>query len=385
MGYKRSSASNKSFEDRQEETREKQAAIRDRITEQFLGLMESGIDSFRERWDKSGGSPMNPTTGAPYTRGNMFNLGMTQLINGWGESRWATYKQCTWFRHGTSDRLTESEHEKNKFLGRDDPAKIKTWSVRAGEKGTMIQRALFSATKNMDRDSAEDDENSKNGAGTFRGRVFPYVFNASQIDGIPPRREREIGWSPHEVAEGIMSNCGVPIVYGGTRACYVPDFDRIHLPERGRFTSDESFYGVCLHEVGHSTGHKSRMNRDLSGEFGSERYATEELYAELSSMMVNAEVGILNSASDNAQYVKSWMRAIRERPGVLFEAIDMAHQIADRVLEYDRDRLLDRHAWTDEALLERYAERPVELSMEGRTLGGEQPTRNIEPALELSL
>ena len=80
-----------------------------------------------------------------------------------------------------------------------------------------------------------------------------------------------------------MANCGVPILYGGGRACYMFELDEIHMPVKERFHDEAHFYATALHEIAHSTGHASRLNRELSGNMQSLKYAQEELRAEMAS------------------------------------------------------------------------------------------------------
>ncbi len=99
------------------------------------------------------------------------------------------------------------------------------------------------------------------------------------------------------------------IVYGGSRAFYRTDTDEVHLPERADFKSMQEFYSTALHEIGHSTGHESRLNRDLSGRFGSEDYAMEELRAEIASIFMEQDLEIEPSEGrlqNNAAYIQSW-------------------------------------------------------------------------------
>lgn len=124
------------------------------------------------------------------------------------------------------------------------------------------------------------------------------------------------------------------IVYGGSRAFYRTDTDEVHLPERADFKSTQEFYSTALHEIGHSTGHESRLNRDLSGRFGSEDYAMEELRAEIASIFMEQDLEIEPSEGrlqNNAAYIQSWKEEIKENPNALFTAITDADKIAKYV------------------------------------------------------
>ena len=140
-----------------------------------------------------------------------------------------------------------------------------------------------------------------------------YVFNAGDVVGIEPYRAPDI--TPADVSkrneriERVIADSECPVMYDGNgRNYYSLLSDDIHLTERAAFKSDEFFYNAALHERAHSTGHSSRLNRNLSGTFGSKAYAREELVAELSSVLIAAELGLDHSErviENSAEYVRS--------------------------------------------------------------------------------
>lgn len=117
----------------------------------------------------------------------------------------------------------------------------------------------------------------------------------------------------------------VPVFYdGGDRAYYSPSKDEIHLPAPENFTSEYALNATALHELAHSTGHATRLNRDIENTFGSESYAYEELVAEITScfMGVNLETDSTDANIDNHKaYVQSWVKEIRDKPEKLVHAI----------------------------------------------------------------
>lgn len=123
------------------------------------------------------------------------------------------------------------------------------------------------------------------------------VFNVVDLEGdalagwVAQRQAEAAGSERSEpdrlaAADSLLGAWPVPVSYGGERACYLPQLDRIQLPERAAFRSAAGFYATWAHEVIHSTGHRSRLKRDLSGRFGSQAYAREELVAELGSVLL---------------------------------------------------------------------------------------------------
>ena len=170
-------------------------------------------------------------------------------------------------------------------------------------------------------------------------RKYYCVFNGDIIDGIPEREKRVLDPAQRNSrAENLLqywSDNEAKIIYGGDSAFYRSTTDEIHLPERDRFVDLPEFYSTALHEVGHSTGHEKRLNRDLSGEFGSEKYAEEELRAEIASMFIEQDLEI--GAGDkhiqnNSAYIKHWHEKIKADPNVLFKAIADAEKITQFVM-----------------------------------------------------
>ncbi len=221
--------------------------------------------------------------------------------------------------------------------------------VRKGEKGTGIQYWKF-----VDEHNKKDDEGKplvdkqgkpiKETVKLERPRVFfATVFNAEQIEGLPPIQRQAQTWNPLERAEALLTAGGVPIYYNDKgRAFYRPLTDSIHLPDREQFPSAENFYATALHELGHSTGHPDRLNRDLSHPFGSEGYAKEELRAEIASMILGDELGIGHDSNQHAAYVGSWIKALKEDPLEIFRAAADAEKIQAYVLGLEQQHIQEQ-------------------------------------------
>ena len=174
-------------------------------------------------------------------------------------------------------------------------------------------------------------------------RKFYRVFNCSLMDGVPAKEKPLIDINDrNERAEAILlywDQNESKIVYGGSQAYYKASSDEVHLPKRADFKSMQEFYSTALHEIGHSTGHETRLNRDLSGGFGSEGYAMEELRAEIASIFMEQDLEIEPSEGrlqNNAAYIQSWKEEIKENPNALFTAITDADKIAKYVSERER-------------------------------------------------
>jgi antirestriction protein ArdC len=165
------------------------------------------------------------------------------------------------------------------------------------------------------------------------------VFNLDQTTGIKqlphkePEAEREYGVS---AAEKIVGNCGVPIVRAPADqiAAYDPSEDKIYMPGKGHFRSEAHYYHTVFHELTHATGHSSRLNREgvvQADRFGSERYAREELIAELGASFLMNDVGLLGEAhfENSAGYLKNWISRLKENPKLLVQASSAAQKAHD--------------------------------------------------------
>jgi antirestriction protein ArdC len=191
-------------------------------------------------------------------------------------------------------------------------------NVRKGEKGTHI---VF--TKKVT--TTQDDEEKQ--FSMLRGYT---VFNVAQIDGLPTSiaTPEEVACATDEDVERFISATKADIRHGGSRACFVPSLDIIQLPLPSSFISVENYFATKLHELGHWSGHESRLNRDLKNRFGSQAYAAEELVAELTSAFLSARLGI-NGELRHAAYIESWIKLLTADNRAIFTAASKASQASD--------------------------------------------------------
>lgn len=164
------------------------------------------------------------------------------------------------------------------------------------------------------------------------------VFNAADLVGeglaglIAARRAAEGAAMRPEperlaAAEAVLGAWPVPVNHGGERACYLPQLDRIALPDRAAFHSASSLYATWAHEAIHSTGHPSRLKRDLSGAMGSRAYAREELGA----VLLGDRLEIGSDVSHHAAYLSHWIDLLRESPRLLVQVLSDARRAADLI------------------------------------------------------
>ncbi|UFN51683.1 ssDNA-binding domain-containing protein (plasmid) [Roseomonas sp. OT10] len=300
------------------------------ITDRVIAALEAGTLPWRRPWDqdKAGAGPLSPrnaVTGRRYRGANVLVLGMSGFGFGGADPRWLTYRQ----------------------------AEAKGWQVRHGERGTTV----FFFRRLTIRDGEAVPDAGGDGDGSTRTvpllRAFT-VFHASQVEGIPdfaaPSPE-EAAWRTPEAVETIIRNSGVVFREGGDRAFYSTSTDHVQMPPRVAFASPESFAATAMHELAHASGARHRLDRDLTGRFGSHAYAQEELRAELASAFIGAELGLPCDIPNHASYVASWLRTLKQDKREIFRAAADAQRIADYLLAFhpEQARRLSEEAIDDTA------------------------------------
>jgi antirestriction protein ArdC len=159
------------------------------------------------------------------------------------------------------------------------------------------------------------------------------VFAAEQVDGadlLPtaPGLLDEPGRL--ESAESYFQSVAATVVHGGDVACYVPAADVVRLPELARFERAADYYSTSAHEHVHSTGHRSRLDRDLSGRFGDRAYGAEELIAELGAAFWCAQFQLEQATrADHAAYLGDWLAILRQDARALVAACGHAQRALD--------------------------------------------------------
>jgi antirestriction protein ArdC len=197
--------------------------------------------------------------------------------------------------------------------------------VKRGEHGTAIVYASRFTKHDTNAATGEEIE-----------RHIPFlksytVFNVEQTEGLPPQVYQVGVPKPLseaiEAVEAFIGRLGAKVRHGGGVACYRPMYDTIDLPEPGSFESAAAYYGVSLHEHSHWSGHESRLNRDLTGRFGKEAYAAEELVAEFSAAFLCAALSIPGRLR-HAEYLGSWLTMLKEDTRAIFSASARATESA---------------------------------------------------------
>jgi antirestriction protein ArdC/phage/plasmid primase-like uncharacterized protein len=290
------------------------------VAEKLIEQLKEGVAPWQKPWqpgEPGSAMPFNPVTGNRYKGINALQL----MSEDRADQRWMTYKQAA-------------------SVGAQ---------VRKGEKGTPIQYWKFTEEQPLtdanDKPVLDaDGKPVKHTVKLERPALFcATVFNAEQIDGLAPQQPRkDQSWAPQERAEAILNASGASIQHSEhDKAFYRLSTDTIHLPAKEQFETADRYYATALHELGHWTGHPSRLDRDLAHPFGSEGYAREELRAEIASMMIGDELGVGHDPGQHAAYVGSWIKAIRDDPLEIFRAAVDAEKIQAHVLGMENKQQLE--------------------------------------------
>lgn len=212
-------------------------------------------------------------------------------------------------------------------------AREKGWKIKSGSKATTL---TYAESFEVETDVGTETR--------FHTRFYK-VFNTDCIDDtesemkIADLIEEKVTPSnqdlPIESLEKFCNSWGVDIEHGGDRACYSPSLDRIAMPEFENFSSARAYYSTLLHELAHSTGHPERLNRDMTGSFGTTKYAREELVAELTSAFVASNLGINEDLEleNHASYLASWLKVLKNDDKAFFNALSQAKAASDYLLQ----------------------------------------------------
>lgn len=272
-----------------------------RITADIAAAIEAGAGAWRMPWHHDGAAvarPINAASKRPYRGVNILALWVAAAGRNYASGLWGTLRQ--WNALGAR--------------------------VGKGERATTV--VLWKEARQRADDDSDDSEDAS--PRRLFARAFS-VFNLAQVSGYEAEPIPLLAQSERIArADAFVAALGIPIVYGGDRAYYQPSADTVQLPPFERFVDAVFAAGVAIHECAHATGAPHRLDRDLSGRFGSHAYAMEEAVAELTASFILADLGLAHEPRpDHAAYIASWLQVLRSDPRAIFTAASKAQQAAD--------------------------------------------------------
>lgn len=275
------------------------------VTDQIIQKLQEGTIPWQKPWTAI--FPQNLATGHKYRGINLLLLSMLP----YSSSYWMTFKQV----------------------------QQKGGKITKGEKSSIVTYwSSFNKT--------QKDENGEEKEVNIPFMRYYKVWNLEQIEGIEAPSENQIEFEPIDEAERVienMPNCP-SFQHGGDQACYIPMFDMVRMPPKNKFQSEEHYYSTLFHELAHSTGHKSRLNRkgitglgDGDTSNAKINYSFEELVAEIAALFLCGRIGINNVVIEqNAAYVNNWLKALQNDHKMVVKAASKAQKAAEFILgEYD--------------------------------------------------
>lgn len=274
------------------------------VTSRIIKALEEGVVPWRKPWQENSELPCNAVSHRPYHGINLFLLSLAR----YRDHRWLTYRQA---------------EELGGHVKPDEESSIavfwKQWEPKDDEEG-----------------------NGKRRRESIPLLRFYHLFNVAQCEGLG-LPETESTTRPHhqriEAADELVRLMpNPPRVHEGSKvACYSPQLDLVQIPALDTFESPDTYYATLFHELGHATGHETRLNRPGvmgTSRFGTSDYSREELVAELTSAFCSASLGLDNSLIDNsASYIQGWIKTLKADA----KAIVTASAQAQRAADYLRD------------------------------------------------
>ncbi len=274
-----------------------------KVTDTIVAELERGVAPWVQPWRtldaRFGGGPFNGYTARGYRGVNVLLLLIAAAEKGYQDPRWFTYRQA-------------------KTLGAQ---------VRRGEKSTLV---IFWKQLDFRKKDEENGDDERRRVPLLRSYS---VFNAEQCEGVPAlaRPDEKTPELRHAEVEALFTRNEVDVRHGGSQAFFAPELDFIQMPPLVAFESEEHYWGTKLHELTHWTGHRSRLDRDLSVRFRSEAYAAEELVAEMGSAFLCAHLGIQGRLR-HPEHIGHWLKVLKDDKRAVFKASSLAQAAADFVL-----------------------------------------------------
>lgn len=291
-------------------TGEDRTSLYDDITNKIIAELEAGRVPWVQPWGTAAATaplamPKSAATGRQYSGVNILILWGAATEHAFTGQSWLTFRQA----------LSLGGH------------------VRKGERGTTVVYADRFVPVDEQRRASENGEEAQ---------TIPFLkrftlFNIDQCEGLPPEIATTAPPPPPDLiepkVEKLIKATGIDFRIGGNRAFYAPTEDYVQVPPPQAYFEPINWHRTALHELAHASGHPSRLNRGLSGSFGTKKYAFEELVAEIASAFGCASLGIVPTVR-HADYIGSWLDVLREDNRAIVRAASQASKVADYLLGF---------------------------------------------------
>lgn len=282
---------------------------RKKLVESLIERINEGYVLTPEQWNEYWVRPQNPTSHVYYKGVNRLRLGFAAVLYDYKDPRWVTFKQ----------------------------AQDRGWQVKKGAKGVLCEKWIYTKTVKVYNEKTGKKEETEVKLDKPIPNYF-IVFNAEQIEGIPKLYLPELTKSEvSEITDNLIKSSECPIKeLASDEAYYSPANDEIVLPLRQVFKDENAFCSVAAHEMIHSTGHPTRLNREMSAVFGSENYAKEEVVAELGAIFLLSNLGVKIDSEhfqQHSNYLKNWLDVLKKDYNELFRVAKQSELAADRVYD----------------------------------------------------
>lgn len=282
---------------------------RQNLVDMYLKSLEEDIVPWQQEWQSK--QPINGCSSRKYKGINNAILSYVASKRGYKDHRWCTYNQVM----------------------------KKKWNFKGSVKGKGVLIQYWSAYNYKEKRTYNLADYNKvireNPELKNDFRIIDKctrVYNGDLIEGIPKLKEENLDINKSEFINNLITKLGVQYIETGNRAYYQSFKDLVVIPPVSTFKHEYGYYSTQLHELAHSTGHEKRLNRDLSGEYGSQSYAKEELRAEIGSSFLMQNLGLKydeKHLENHKAYIQSWIQLLKEKPTELFKAISDAEKIYD--------------------------------------------------------
>ena len=277
------------------------------ITNRIIKTLEQGTVPWHKPWDGGISGCISYSTGKPYSL-------MNHLLLGGVSGEYITFRQCS----------------------------LAGGHVRKGEKSKMV--VFWKPFETVNEDTGEIEQH-------FFLRYYN-VFHLNQCEGVRPRWAVSVNSAanlrPDSTADAIIrdyvARSGVTLTATSSdRAFYRPSTDEVVVPALTQYRKQEEYYSTLFHELTHSTGHHSRLNRisDIAA-FGSHEYSREELCAELGAAFLVNRCGLETEVSFNnsAAYLAGWLKALKDDKRLIVSAAGAAEKAVSLILGKDGEDLV---------------------------------------------